>query len=104
MFLMLISLALLSACETDRGRIAKSEQARVERDAIDRVAKEAARQQPLPDQPGDCRKRQLAGVEGKDKVDTAIIKYDRALGQANERVKRCSDWFDRVKQSHSGGR
>ncbi len=104
MFLILTSLAFLSACETDRARIANSEQAKVERDAIHRVAKSAARQQPLPEQPTDCRKRQLAGVIGKDKADVVIIKYDRALGRANERVSRCSNWFERVKKSHSGGR
>ncbi len=43
MFLISISLVFLSACATDRERIAKSEKAKVERDAISRVAKSASR-------------------------------------------------------------
>lgn len=104
MFPLLMISALLTGCETDRELIAETEKKKAEQSAVERIAQVAVKQVPLPDQPPECRKKVKAGVDGSDKADEATVKYDRALGQANEKAVRCSDWYDRVKKSHSGGR
>lgn len=43
----------------------------------------------------------LAGLTDADRVDVALVKYDRALGQANQRSARCADWYDRLKESRN---
>lgn len=93
--LMLLSIGLfLSACQTDRDRAVS---------AGARLGEAAAQSAPDPDLPSDCRKRERSGVHLGEPLDLALIKTDRALGQANARVVRCAGWHDRYRSQVAGG-
>ena len=47
----------------------------------------------IPKLPSDCSQREKSGVKVKDRQDVALLKTDRALGKANDRVIRCSSWY-----------
>ncbi len=89
----LCSLIFLSACATndERLRTAASLSAHVE------ASKE------LPGYPEDCRRKEASGVRVGELLDVALIRTDQALGRANARVMRCSQWFDKIKQGYAGG-
>jgi len=82
----------LSACQTDR------ERAKL---AGERLGAVAAKQQPEPSLPSDCRRRERSGVQLEDPLDLALLKTDQALGRANDRVARCADWHDNYR-GHMG--
>jgi hypothetical protein len=99
MFRLLVPIALsiglfLSACQTDR------ERAKL---AGEKLGEAAAKSQPDPGLPNDCRRRERSGVQFGDPLDVALLKTDQALGRANSRVARCANWHDTFRQSLSGG-
>lgn len=47
-----------------------------------------------PPLPTDCRHWQTSGVTEGDRLDAALVKTDQALYQANQRVRRCANWYD----------
>ncbi|WP_199823746.1 hypothetical protein [Labrenzia sp. OB1] len=84
----------MSACQTDRDRAAG---------AGARLGAAAAAETAPPELPPDCRERERSGVQVGDPLDLALIKTDRALGQANARVVRCVGWHDRFRGEMTGG-
>ena len=58
------------------------------KDATDKL------QEVRPKAPAGCRVRFRAGVSTADSADAALLRYDSALTQANDRLKWCADWYD----------
>lgn len=54
----------------------------------------------LPAQPAECGRAIRSGVKAGDRLDTAAIKTDIALGSANARGKRCAEWYDALRKSY----
>ena len=88
----LCSLVFLTACETVDGRL---------RQAAEETGRQEA-QKALPDYPADCRRQERSGVRQGESLDTALIRTDQALGQANARVHRCAGWYDTIQSGFSG--
>ena len=55
----------------------------------------------LPDYPEDCRKTERTGITSGDRLDTANIKADQAVGRGNKRVIRCAGWYDDLKSARA---
>lgn len=51
----------------------------------------------LPDLPPDCRLRARSGVVEGDRLDVALLKTDQALSRQNGRTKRCSAWYETLR-------
>ena len=51
----------------------------------------------LPEYPADCRRVERSGVRNGERLDTALIRTDQALGRQNARVRRCADWYDGIR-------
>lgn len=56
-----------------------------------------AAERTLPPLPNDCRALSRAGVQGADRLDVAVLKYDRALTQQNKRTMRCAEWYEQLR-------
>jgi len=93
----------LSSCATDAARLKAAEAAKAEASAIGQAAEIGGRAEPLPALPEDCRTAEKSRVKAADRVDVALVKYDAALGRANERVLRCAAFFEAVR-GHQGGK
>lgn len=53
---------------------------------------------PIPAQPEDCKKQEVAGVKRGERLDTALVKTDAALDRANARTLRCWAWNDEIRK------
>ncbi len=51
----------------------------------------------LPTYPSECKTLHRAGVSAGDRLDVAVVKYDRALGRANAQIRTCADWYAAIK-------
>jgi len=90
----------VQGCETSnalkRASIAAAKEAEASRTArVIQVTQEAAKA-PLPALPGDCTGQERTGVVDADGADVALVKSDRAVGRANERVTRCAEFYKDV--------
>ena len=65
------------------------------------VFAESIKPEPLPNLPGDCTGQERVSLASTDGVDVALVKYDRHLGFANDRVRRCAKWYNDVKISRN---
>lgn len=84
--------AFLAGCGTDSEKLLYRAVADTERAGVVDQALAAGRvTDPLPD---DCRQRERSGVRSGERLDIALVKTDRALGRANDRVGRCAAWHD----------
>jgi len=54
---------------------------------------------PLPPLPGDCTGQERTGVQEADGADVALIKSDRAVGRANDRVRRCAAFYEDIAEA-----
>lgn len=84
---------MFSGCSTTAE---KRVQAAARADSSSDLVKEATEklQQARPKAPAGCRVRFRAGVSTADSADAALLRYDAALTQANDRLKWCADWYD----------
>ena len=57
----------------------------------------------LPPQPQDCSRQERSGVRSGDRLDAALVKTDNALTRANQRVRRCHEWYNGLRGA-TGGR
>lgn len=93
---MLLTSLFLTSCATDdkQSRInnAASEKAKSEQ-----VGKSLEVANELPDQPADCRIVEKSSVINGDRLDVALLKTDKALTKANNRVRRCYTWYDNLR-------
>ncbi|TYC50652.1 hypothetical protein FMN50_22790 [Rhodobacterales bacterium] len=87
-----MGLISLSACETVDARL----QASVEQAALTEATKH------FPQYPADCRRKERSGVRNGDPLDVALIRTDNALGRQNDRIRRCSGWYDELKAGFKG--
>lgn len=78
----LLGLIFLTGC-SDRA---------IEDAARDKADIEAAKV--LPDLPDDCRRHAKTGVVIGDRLDTAVLKINGALGRQVTRTDRCAGWYD----------
>lgn len=62
------------------------------------ATREAAKA-PLPPLPGDCTGQERSGVSAEDGADVALVKSDKAIGRANDRVRRCAEFYRKVKEA-----
>lgn len=86
-------LLFLTGCATsNQTRINEAAKTKVAADLVDQALTAARQKDPLP---GDCRVWQRSGVKDGDRLDVALLKTDQALTQANLRVRRCADWYER---------
>lgn len=80
--------------------------AEVQRTVSERIQEELDRLPLPPALPFDCRTTEKSGVSMSDRLDVALIRTDRALGRANDRILRCAEWFDlsfpKTKEPESG--
>jgi hypothetical protein len=83
----LLIATFLTACNT------------TEQQALDAADKAGALEagKTLPEYPADCRKKSYSGVRDGDRLDTAVIKTDRALGRQHARTDRCAEWYDTIR-------
>jgi hypothetical protein len=83
---------LLTACGTvdERLQVAAATQGETE------ATKE------LPPYPTDCRLRERSGVRIGEPLDVALLRTDQALGRANARVRRCGQWYAKIKTGFAG--
>jgi hypothetical protein len=84
---------LLSACASAGDRLGRARGEEARADLVDEALGVAA----LPDLPADCRRREASGVKVGDRLDVALLKSERALGRANDRVTRCAGFYDEVR-------
>lgn len=61
--------------------------------AMAEAEREAARRG--PQWPAACKRRVRSGVKLGDRLDHATLKTDFALGQANELLVWCGNWFEK---------
>jgi hypothetical protein len=83
----------LAGCTTDSAALNAAASQAASADIVPQAI-EAARR--LPELPPDCRRREGSGVAIGDRLDVALLKTDRALGRANDRVTRCAAWFEDI--------
>jgi hypothetical protein len=91
---MIVSLSGCAANETLRKAEIEKSNANAAFDALIVAKDELNQAKQFPEQPPDCKKNEKSGVKLNDRLDAAVIKYDRALSAANARSSRCSEWYD----------
>lgn len=84
--------AFLAACTTDSaGRLGRAAATSAKAGLTEQAIAAGRQTAALP---ADCRLRERSGVQAGDRLDIALVKTDRALGRANDRVARCAAWHD----------
>ena len=82
----------MAACGTDSAaRLGRAAEAGAKAGLVDQALGAGRAADPLP---ADCRIRERSGVVAGERLDIALIRTDRALGRANDRVARCAAWHD----------
>lgn len=89
----------LTGCASLADRMGKARQDEARADLVGEALDVAA----LPELPADCRRREASGVRVGDRLDVALLKSERALGRANDRVVRCAGFYDDLKGRGGGG-
>lgn len=88
MLIVLLIPVFLTACTTVDKQISDAARASGELEAT----------KVLPEYPADCRRIERSGVRNNERLDTALIRTDQALGRQNARVRRCADWYDGIRE------
>jgi hypothetical protein len=93
----------LTACATDRAKLGDAYVAKVKIDAAkeataaaEKIVQEARR---IPLLPSECRSHWHSGIMLHDRLDTANVKADGALGGANRQIDKCAAWWDEIRKS-----
>lgn len=55
----------------------------------------------LPAYPDYCRKNFRSGVKRRDRLDSAVLKYDQALSQEHQQTDTCARWYDNLRAGFS---
>lgn len=76
-------------------------EARLDAVGADRGVRSAERT--LPVLPDDCDVLSRAGVREGDRLDVALLKFDRALSRQNARTARCAEWYEQLRAGLQAG-
>gem|GEM_PF-1188694 len=55
----------------------------------------------IPNLPDFCRDRPRAGIRNGENLQSAIIRYDRALTRAGSTISKCAEWYDNLQRERS---
>ncbi len=80
--------ALLSKAYTDKASVDSAKEATT---AAEKIVQEARR---MPMLPAECRQHWRSGILLHDRLDTANLKADAALGGVNRQIDGCAGWYD----------
>ena len=91
-----MSLFLISCATNNQDRLNQAARDTAEASQVDEAIQQTRQ---LPEQPADCKRIERAGIKDGERLDIALVKTDRALSRANNRISRCAGWYEDLRES-----